>query len=226
MMQSTSFTADGNTRRQHQHPRSSSADTKVPLVVVMSRRSAFVRPRSRLALIGSSALATALMAATIACSSGVPATTEVGSSGPTAAGATTVLATTVLATTVVATAGATTPSSAPSVSLPSSTAAGSDGAHRPIRAAFYYGWYPEAWSQEGMMPFSQYAPSDGLYDSSDEAGIRGDIEAMRYGGMEAGIASWWGPGSPTDGRFPALLAAGRASTIRPRTRSPTTLATS
>jgi hypothetical protein len=28
---------------------------------------------------------------------------------------------------------------------------------------------------------------------------------MQWGGIQAGIASWWGPGSPTDARIPALL---------------------
>jgi hypothetical protein len=36
--------------------------------------------------------------------------------------------------------------------------------------------------------------------------IANHIAAMRYGQIDAGIASWWGQGSTTDQRFPALLA--------------------
>ena len=28
----------------------------------------------------------------------------------------------------------------------------------PIRAAFYYPWFPEAWNQQGFNPFSNYVP--------------------------------------------------------------------
>src|SRR5439155_15788817 len=31
------------------------------------------------------------------------------------------------------------------------------------------------------------------------------VFAMRFGGIQAGISSWWGPGTPTDTRVPSLL---------------------
>lgn len=77
----------------------------------------------------------------------------------------------------------------------------------PIRAAFYYPWYPENWNQQGISPFSNYRPSGGYYDSGDPAVIARHIKAMRYGRIDAGIASWWGPGTPTDSRMPVLLSA-------------------
>src|SRR5919108_4117390 len=40
-------------------------------------------------------------------------------------------------------------------------------AGRPVRAAFYYPWFPEAWTQSGQRPFTNYRPSSGFYDSSD-----------------------------------------------------------
>ena len=75
----------------------------------------------------------------------------------------------------------------------------------PIRAAFYYDWYPEAWSQQGVKPFTKYHPSAGMYDSGSTASIRSHIAAMQYGNIVAGIVSWWGVGHPTDRRFGKIL---------------------
>ena len=74
----------------------------------------------------------------------------------------------------------------------------------PIRAAFYYPWFPETWGSSSN-PFTNYHPSAGLYDSSDASTIANHIDAMQYGGIQAGISSWWGQGSKTDQRLPALL---------------------
>lgn len=76
----------------------------------------------------------------------------------------------------------------------------------PIRAAFYYPWFPEAWNQQGLDPFTHYNPSLGFYDSSATDVIEQHIQALEYGNVQAGIASWWGQGSKTDLRFPELLA--------------------
>ena len=81
----------------------------------------------------------------------------------------------------------------------------------PIRATFYYGWYPEAWKESGGTIASNFHPSGGSYDGDDPAVIDGQIRAMRHGGIGAAIASWWGPGTRTDGRLAELLAASRAS---------------
>jgi Glycosyl hydrolase family 99 len=78
----------------------------------------------------------------------------------------------------------------------------------PIRAAFYYPWFPEAWNQQGFNPFTNYTPSLGFYDSSASTTLARHIAAMQYAGLQAGIASWWGQGSKTDSRVPLLLAAG------------------
>ena len=76
----------------------------------------------------------------------------------------------------------------------------------PIRAAFYYPWFPEAWSQQGMDPFTRYHPSLAYY-STDPTTVREHIRAMQYANIRAGIASWWGQGSATDGRIQMLLQA-------------------
>jgi Glycosyl hydrolase family 99/Fibronectin type III domain len=75
----------------------------------------------------------------------------------------------------------------------------------PVRAAFFYPWFPEAWSQSGMNPFTHYHPSAGLYDSGSSSVIQQQIQAMQYGKIDVGIASWWGQATKTDSRIPALL---------------------
>jgi len=80
----------------------------------------------------------------------------------------------------------------------------------PIRAAFYYPWFPEAWNQSGIYPFTKYTPTAGFYDSSSTAVIQQHIPSLEYGHVEAGIASWWDQGSRTDARIPTLLSATRA----------------
>src|SRR5919108_5161865 len=56
----------------------------------------------------------------------------------------------------------------------------------PIRAAFYYPWFPEAWNQQGFNPFTNYTPSLGFYDGSSQTVIKQQIAAMQYGGIQAG----------------------------------------
>ena len=78
----------------------------------------------------------------------------------------------------------------------------------PIRAAFYYPWFPQSWNQSGMNPFTHYHPSLGFYNQDDPAVIPLQIAAMQYGKIQLGIASWWGQGHYTDQRFAMLLQAG------------------
>jgi hypothetical protein len=84
----------------------------------------------------------------------------------------------------------------------------------PIRAAFAYPWFPEAWTQLGIYPYTNYTPSLGYYNSSNAGVIASQIGAMQYAGMDAGIASWWGQGSATDSRVPLLLQGASGSTFR------------
>jgi hypothetical protein len=75
----------------------------------------------------------------------------------------------------------------------------------PIRAAFYYPWFAEAWNQGGINPYTHYQPALGFYASDDAALIRKHIDLLEYAKVEAGISSWWGQGSKEDVRFPLLL---------------------
>jgi acid phosphatase type 7 len=83
----------------------------------------------------------------------------------------------------------------------------------PIRAAFYYPWFPEAWNQQGFNPFTNYNPSLGFYDASQTV-TKQHIAAMQYGGIQAGIASWWGQGSRTDAHISGLLQAAAGTNFR------------
>jgi hypothetical protein len=86
----------------------------------------------------------------------------------------------------------------------------------PIRAAFYYAWYPEAWFRFTVVPYSRYHPSLDYYGASDPTVITQQIDAMRYAQLDAGIYSWWGVDGypPTDARFWRYLAAARTTPFR------------
>lgn len=79
---------------------------------------------------------------------------------------------------------------------------------QPIRAAFYYPWFPQAenWS-------TQYHPALGKYDSSNPTILATHISEAKYAGLDAFISSWWGQGDPTDVRLPALLNAAAAQSF-------------
>jgi RNA polymerase sigma factor (sigma-70 family) len=72
----------------------------------------------------------------------------------------------------------------------------------PVRAAFYYPWYPENFQNNG----SHYTPSAGDYSVDDPATVDRQIQDMQYGGLQAGIVSWWGVGLREDKRMPLLMA--------------------
>jgi hypothetical protein len=74
----------------------------------------------------------------------------------------------------------------------------------PIRAAFYYPWFPEAWAQQGQNPFTNYVPTRGSY-GVDVDTVRAQIADMQYGGISLGIASWFGQGSTTDRHWQTLM---------------------
>ncbi|WP_141725341.1 hypothetical protein [Micromonospora pallida] len=77
-----------------------------------------------------------------------------------------------------------------------------------VRAAFYYPWFPEAWKQQGLDPFTNYRPARGFYPV-DEATVREQVAEMRQGWITVGIASWFGRGTTTDRHWAALMAGAR-----------------
>ncbi len=84
----------------------------------------------------------------------------------------------------------------------------------PYRLAFYYPWFPNAWTQKGIFPYTNYDPLLGAYDSSDVGLIRQHVQAMEYGGIEGAVASWWGQGHHTDLRMTTILSATGQSKFR------------
>src|SRR5215211_2145756 len=70
----------------------------------------------------------------------------------------------------------------------------------PVRAAFYYPWFPESerWA-------TRYEPSLGKYDSSNPQVLTTHVAQARYAGLDAFISSYWGKDTPTARRLPLLL---------------------
>ena len=91
--------------------------------------------------------------------------------------------------------------------------------------AFYYPWYGtpaldgsyEHWSQNGHQPpddiASAFYPADGPYSSSDRRVIAHQMQEIRDAGIDQIAVSWWGRGSPEDGRLGAVAAAAHAAGI-------------
>jgi hypothetical protein len=89
-------------------------------------------------------------------------------------------------------------------------------------SAFYYPWYGtpardgvfQHWAQRGHTPpddiASSYYPARGLYSSSDALVIGKQMDDMRAAGIDEVAVSWWGQGSPEDGRLPAVIGAAHA----------------
>ena len=86
----------------------------------------------------------------------------------------------------------------------------------PIRAAFYYAWYPEAWTRDSIFPYSIFHPSLGFYDADQATVVRRETDAMLYAHLDAGIYSWWGVSGypPTDEKFWRYLAVARTTPFR------------
>jgi hypothetical protein len=74
----------------------------------------------------------------------------------------------------------------------------------PIRAAFYYPWFPETWGS-GSSKYTHYHPTAGFYSSDDTAVIARHLDELRYGNIQVGISSWWGQGHYTDKRLGTIL---------------------
>ncbi len=75
----------------------------------------------------------------------------------------------------------------------------------PIQATFFYPWFPNAWNQGGVTPFSVYQPTYGYYSSVDNAIIDQQLVLADRAHQEAMISSWWGQGHHTDTSFKHIL---------------------
>ncbi len=75
----------------------------------------------------------------------------------------------------------------------------------PIRAAFFYPWFPEAWTQHSIFPYTNYHPSLGWYSSKDDAIIDQQLALARKSLLDVFISSWWGQGHHTDAALQYIL---------------------
>src|SRR4051812_27720193 len=61
------------------------------------------------------------------------------------------------------------PTAAPATLAPTPTASATPAASVfPIKAAFFYPWFPQSWTQLGVYPYTNYHPSLGYYSSIDD----------------------------------------------------------
>jgi hypothetical protein len=86
----------------------------------------------------------------------------------------------------------------------------------PIRAAFYYAWYPDEWWAGAFFPYSFFRPTLGYYSDADAGVVQSHTQAFLYAHLNAGIYSWWGfdGDPPTDLRFWRYLAAARTTPFK------------
>lgn len=75
----------------------------------------------------------------------------------------------------------------------------------PIKGAFFYPWFPQSWTQNGIYPFTNYIPTLGYYDSSNDSIIDQQLQLASKAHLDTFIASWWGQGHYTDTAFQHIL---------------------
>jgi hypothetical protein len=74
----------------------------------------------------------------------------------------------------------------------------------PLRAAFYYSWYPATWTVNGAHVF--YQPTLGYYSSDSQTVVDQHIKDLDYANINVAIASWWGINQQSENtRIPMLL---------------------
>lgn len=89
----------------------------------------------------------------------------------------------------------------------------------PRTAIFFYPWYGiprldggyQQWEQNGHVPpgdlYSAYFPANGVYSSSSAHVLDTQMTEIARAGVAEVVSSWWGTGSPTDTRLPAVIRA-------------------
>ena len=83
------------------------------------------------------------------------------------------------------------------------TASAADASN--VKAIFYYPWFSSDPNQSAERWQSKYTPTLGKYDSGNPDVIQQHVRWMDHAGMDAAIASWWGPGTREDQKIPLLL---------------------
>ena len=74
----------------------------------------------------------------------------------------------------------------------------------PLRGIFYYPWFPQTWSVDGVKVW--YDIELGHYSSDDQAVVDRHIQDLDYANVDVAIASWWGVDRQKEAsRIPLLL---------------------
>jgi hypothetical protein len=107
---------------------------------------------------------------------------------------------------------------------PALASARPDRAEPAVRSAiFYYPWYGtpghdgafQHWQQNGGRPprliASAFFPARGVYSSTDRVVVAAQMREIAATGVDQVVVSWWGRGSPEDGRLGMTAAAARAA---------------
>jgi hypothetical protein len=68
-----------------------------------------------------------------------------------------------------------------------------------------YPWFPQAWTQGGVFPFTHYHPTLGFYNSADHAIVDQQLDLAESAHLQAFIASWWGQNTPTDTALHSII---------------------
>jgi hypothetical protein len=77
----------------------------------------------------------------------------------------------------------------------------------PVRDGHWAHWYVE---REGTPQLSvRHFPSRGLYSSSNARIVAAQMREIAAAGVDTVVVSWWGAGSPEDGRLPLVAEAAR-----------------
>jgi glycoprotein endo-alpha-1,2-mannosidase len=96
----------------------------------------------------------------------------------------------------------------------------------PLAAIFYYPWYATPahdgdyghWQQNGHRPpgdiASMFYPARGVYSSSDLSVVDTQMKEIAHAGIHEAVVSWWGRGSPEDGRLTLVIRAARAHGVQ------------
>lgn len=81
--------------------------------------------------------------------------------------------------------------------------AGEDGgaARSSWRMAYYEVGYPYQFTASPP----HETPSAGFYNTNDTPLVQSHLEALRYAHVDIGLASWWGPGTPSDNDVSRVL---------------------
>ena len=96
----------------------------------------------------------------------------------------------------------------PQKPAPTTTATPAGTSSHPIRAMFYYPWFPQTWGLESGTAFTNFHPTAGYYSSDDRSIVDQHIKAMRYARMDVAVSSWWGQNQQNEqSRLPMQLTA-------------------